>query len=506
MRKDPARIPLIANFCNKACSGLILLICMPFYLKYLGIEAYGILGFYMLLSFLLVPIESAIGTTINRQIAHLTAIETTSAKAADLFRSLEGTYWLICIFVGFSISYLSSSIAYNWVHPVQLSLHEVSQAIVLMGLCLSFQWPNSLYSSGLMGLQKQLLLNSVQIFFTFLKSVAAIAILAFIDSSLSAFFIWQLSITILHTVTLTILLWKYMPKDRGFLKARFCRKLLHESWPFISQTFFLTLTSTCIVSLDKLFISRYAPLEIYGYYILAYNLSNGICLMSLPFFHSLFPRFSQLVAQKKLVDLFKLYNNYSQIVAVLVLPLMILSVCFAKELIFIWTRDQQIAEKVAPFLRILVLGTGLNGLMNLPLALQCSFGWLKPVIWQNMLTLTVLFPIGFFAYQKMGVVAIASIWLIHNLCAVLILIPMIHRKLLPNRNNPRRKETYLFPLIAPFILNILAIKFLPRIESLYLLITILGCIGAISIAFSFCLTPVFRDWMRKKSSQGVLAE
>jgi O-antigen/teichoic acid export membrane protein len=505
MSKDPSRIHVMANFCSKACSGLILLICVPFYLKYLGIEAYGITGFYLLLSFLLVPIEAAIGTTINRHMAQLTVAENRSLEAADLFRSLEGVYWFICILVGLSISCLSNSIAYNWVHPIHLSLTEVAQAIVLMGICLSFQWPNSLYSNGLMGLQKQLLVNSVQIFFLFLKSVGTIVVLAFIDRSLRAFFVWQLSIVILHTLTLATLLWKYMPQGRGFLKACFCRKLLKQSWPFISQTFFLTLTSTCIVSLDKLLISRYASLETYSYYILAYNLSNGLYLMIQPFYYSLFPRFSQLIAKKKLVDLYELYKNYSQIVAILVLPLAILCVCFTKELIFIWVRNLQIAEKVTPIFRLFILGTACNGLMSLPLALQYSFGWLKAIIWQNIITLTLLFPIIFLFYERLGVLAVTSIWLIHNLCSIMIL-PIIHRKLIPASNYHWIKELCILPLIAPLVLNILAMSFLPKIESLYLLITVLSCLGIGSIAFSFCLTSVFRDWIRRRALPRILIE
>jgi O-antigen/teichoic acid export membrane protein len=506
MSKNHSRINLMANFCNKACSGLILLVCVPFYLKYLGIEAYGITGFYLLLSFLLVPIEAAIGTTINRQMAQLTAVENTRAEAADLFRSLEGVYWFICLLTGLSISCLSNSIAYNWVHPVHLSLTEVAQAVILMGICLSFQWPNSLYFSALMGLQKQVLVNSVQVFFTFLKSAGVIAVLAFIEPSLRAFFIWQLIIVILHTLTFAILLWKYMPQDRGFFRAHFCGKLLKQSWPFISQTFFLTLTSTCIVSLDKLFVSRYASLEVYGYYILAYNLSNGLYLMIQPFFYSLFPRFSQLIAQKKLVDLCKLYENYSQVVAVLVLPLAILCVCFTKELIFIWVRDPQIAEKVAPILRLFILGTACNGLMSLPLALQYSFGWLKAITWQNIITLTLLFPVMFLLYEKLGVLAVASIWFIHNLCSLLIL-PIIHRKLMPKSNkNHWIKKICILPLIAPLALNILAMNFLPKIESLYFLVTVLSCLGIGSIIFSFCLTSIFRDWIKTRSSPKILIE
>lgn len=500
MSRDHSKINLMANFCSKACSGLTLLVCVPFYLKYLGIEAYGITGFYMLLSFFLVPIEAAVGATINRQMAQLTVVENTRTDAADLFRSLEGVYWFICLLVGLSISCLSSSIACNWIHPIHLCAQEAAQAVTLMGICLSFQWPNSLYSNGLMGLQKQLLVNSVQIFFTFLKSIGVIAILAFVDPSLHAFFAWQLSIVILHTLTLVILLWKYMPQDRGFFRAHFCGKLLKQSWPFISQTFFLTLTSTCIVSLDKLFISKYASLEVYGYYILAYNLSNGLYLMIQPFFYSLFPKFSQLIAQKKLGDLYKLYENYSQIVAILVLPLAILCVCFANELVFVWIRNHQMAEKVAPILRLFILGTACNGLMSLPLALQYSFGWLKAIIWQNIITLTLLFPIMFLLYEKLGVLAIASIWLINNLCSLLVL-PIIHRKLIPKiSTNDWIKEICILPLIAPLALNILAMNFLPKIESLYFLITVLSCLGIGSIFFSFCLTSVFRDWIRKKSS------
>lgn len=506
MSRDHSKINLMANFCSKACSGLILLVCVPFYLKYLGIEAYGITGFYMLLSFFLVPIEAAIGATINRQMAQLTVAENIPLEVADLFRSLEGVYWSICLLAGLSISCLSNSIAYNWVHPIHLSLTEVAQVIILMGICLSFQWPNSLYSNGLMGLQKQLLVNSVQIFFTFLKSIGSIVILAFFDPSLDAFFTWQLSTVILHTLTLAILLWKYMPQNRGFFRAHFCGKLLKQSWPFILQAFFLTLTSTCIVFLDKLLISRYSSLEVYGYYILAYNLSNGLYLIIQPFYYSLFPRFSQLIAKKKLVDLYELYKNYSQIVAILVLSLAILCACFTKELVFIWVRDLQIAEKVAPIFRLFILGTACNGLMSLSLALQYSFGWLKAIIWQNIITLTLLFPIMLLLYEKLGVLAIASIWLIHNLCSLLIL-PIIHRKLIPKSStNHWIKEICILPLITPLALNILAMNFLPKIESLYFLIAVLSCLGIGSIFFSFCLTAIFRNWIRGRFSPKILIE
>jgi O-antigen/teichoic acid export membrane protein len=223
-----------------------------------------------------------------------------------------------------------------------------------------------------------------------------------------------------------------------------------------------------------------------------------------PFFYSLFPRFSQLIAQKKLVDLYKLYENYSQVVAVLVLPLAILCLCFAKELVFVWIRNHQIVEKVVPILRLFILGTACNGLMSVPLALQYSFGWLKAMIWQNIITLTLLFPIMFLFYEKLGVLAIASIWLIHNLCSLLIL-PIIHRKLIPkNSTNHWIKEICILPLIVPLALNILAMNFLPKIESLYLLTIVLSCLGIGSIIFSFCLTSVFRDWVRKKSSSEVL--
>jgi O-antigen/teichoic acid export membrane protein len=498
MSKDFSKIHVIANFCNKASSGLIVLICIPFYLKYLGIEAYGITSFYMLLNFLLVPIEAAISATVSRQMAHFTVTDKTGVQAADLFRSLEAVYWLICIIVGICISCSSSFIANHWVQPSLISLQEVTQTVFIMGICLSFQWPNSLYYSGLMGLQKQVLLNSVQIFFAFLKSIGGVLVLAFINQSLYAFFIWQLGITIIHTMTLAFLLWKYMPKDRGFLQAHFQGELLIQSWPFISQSFLLALTNTGILSLDKLFVSKYASLEVYGYYMLAYNLSNGLYFIIQPFFYSLFPRFSELVAQKKFTDLYKLYNNYSQIIVVLVVSLGILCACFAKELVFIWIRNQQTAEQVGPFFCIFILGTVGNGLMNMPIALQYSFGWLKPMIWQNIFTLAVLFPIVFLAYQKFGILAIASLWLVHNLCSIVVLVPIVHRKLLPSIVDHWAREVYLLPLVPSLLLNILAICFLPKIESLWRLMTILGCLAILSLSCSFCLTSIFRDWARKK--------
>ena len=57
---------VIANYIGRAWTSILGLLLIPIYLKFLGIEAYGLVGFYMALSSVIGILDLGIGGTMNR--------------------------------------------------------------------------------------------------------------------------------------------------------------------------------------------------------------------------------------------------------------------------------------------------------------------------------------------------------------------------------------------------------------------------------------------------------
>jgi len=155
---------IIANFGGKAWTALMSLAFVPLYIKFMGIESYGLVGIFASLLALFGILDMGLSTTLNREMARLSALPDKAREMRNLVRTLELPYWAVAVFIGIAVICLSGPIAHYWVKADKLTPATVKQALMIMGGVVAFRWPVSLYSGGLMGLQKQVLLNGINVF------------------------------------------------------------------------------------------------------------------------------------------------------------------------------------------------------------------------------------------------------------------------------------------------------------------------------------------------------
>ena len=91
---------LLAGLANSIWSALISLAVVPFYLKYLGMEAYGLIGFFVTTQAVLSLLDMGFSPTINREVARCSALGNL-AEAGKLMHTLAIVYW--CIAGGIAI-------------------------------------------------------------------------------------------------------------------------------------------------------------------------------------------------------------------------------------------------------------------------------------------------------------------------------------------------------------------------------------------------------------------
>ncbi|MEP6950980.1 MAG: oligosaccharide flippase family protein [Ginsengibacter sp.] len=450
---------IAANFAGNGWAALIGLLFVPIYLKYIGAEGYGLIGIFASLQVVLSLLDSGLSTTLNKEMAMLNALPGREQQMRNLVKTLGTIYWLLALIAGLIALCLSPLLAKYWVKPEELSIQTITYAFILLSVSLVFQFPCGFYSGGLLGLQRQVILNVIRIVFASLKSVGALLVLMFVSKSLLTFFGWTLLIAILQAFTLKYFLWYYLPDARS--KPIFDKQELKNIRRFAAGMIGISLTAILLTQIDKIILSRILSLEQFGYYSISCTLGLIIYQIVAPLTQSYFPKFSNLISLHKTEELKNLYHQACQMVSVLVFPVTFILVFFSKELIFIWTKNSITTENTWMTTAIYAYGTGMNGLMNIPYILTLSYGWTKLGFYQNIFFLIIMIPLTIFLALKYGAAGGAASWAIINTLYFFITPHLIHKRLLQEEILHWYWKDSLKPLLACLAVIIAAKYFIP---------------------------------------------
>lgn len=440
---------LIANFAGKGWAALMGIAFIPLYIKFMGIESYGLVGFFTTLQAVFLLLDLGLTTTLNRELARYSALPEKSQDMRDLVRTLEIIYWGLAFCIGAVVLALSPFIARVWVKADTLSVEVVQQSIMLMGLVMAFQWPLGFYSGGLLGLQRQVLFNILNaIWYTF-RFAGGVLVLWLVSPTVLTFFRWQIVVSAVSTGLMAMALWRSLPASHE--RAQFRISIWRSIWRFAAGMSGISVTVLLLTQLDKIILSKMLSLELFGYYTLAWTVANGLATLTSSVFTTMFPGFSQRVAVGDIEGLKQLYHRSCQLMSVLILPTAILVALFAQEILVVWTRNPVTVANTHILVSLLIIGSALNGLMNLPYALQLAQGWTSLAFYTNVISVIVLIPVLVVAISHYGAIGAAVVWVLLNSGYVIISIQIMHRRLLKGEQWRWYFEDTGLPLLAVLI-------------------------------------------------------
>ncbi len=440
---------LVAGVVNSAWSALIGLAVIPIYLRYLGIEAYGLIGFFVTTQMLLSLLDLGLAPTINREVARGTASGNLD-DARSLLYTLSKIYSITAFFIGLIVFALAPLIARYWFQDHNLDPETLTHAIMLMGLVVACRWPIGLYFGVLLGLQKIVLSSSINIVLVTMASLGAVLVLKFISPTIEAFFIWQSIIAIIHFLALRTFAWRAL----GHLKnKKFDLNQLKQIWKFTAGMSGVAITGVILIQVDKIILSKTLSLESFGYYSLAGVLASGLYVLLTPLFNAIYPKMSALVALEKTEDLTSLYRSGTQMFLSILFPIAITAAVLSKELIFIWTGNEKIATSTAPIVSILLAGTAFNGVMHFPYALQLAYGESRLPLIINGLLLTVMIPMVVTLSNLWGALGGAASWAILNAVYIFIGTWLTHKYLLKGIASTWLLKDVGLPLAVALLIN-----------------------------------------------------
>jgi O-antigen/teichoic acid export membrane protein len=429
--KSPSgfKLELVASFAGTGWAGLVQLACIPAYIKLMGIESYGLIGFYLVLQAMLQVLDLGLSPTMNREMARYSVQPEKAAEARDLVRTLEIGYWLIGLLIGAGILTAAPWLATNWIKAGAIPMRNVTRAVMLMGVLAVFQWPVSFYQGGLMGLRKQVLLNALKISAATLANVGAVLILWRISPTIQSFLLWQVCVSTGLVSALAIFLWRSLPSCERTARIDFA--VARNVRRFAAGMTGIAVISLVLTQADKVLVSKLFSLRMFGYYTLAWSVANGPLILSGCVFSVLFPRMSALVTTGDKNAISQSYHRGSQLMAVLILPIASVVAAFSFEILRLWTRNTETAANTAHVLTLLIVGSAINALLYLPYALQLAYGWTKLSIVAGLISISILILLMFPMTKHFGAAGAASIWAIINILNMVIAVPLMHRRLLP---------------------------------------------------------------------------
>jgi O-antigen/teichoic acid export membrane protein len=376
------------------------------YVARLGVEAYGVIGFFLSLQVVLQVLDLGLAPSVNRELARASAVGR-EQYSRTLLTTLARVYWWVAVLIAVALAAAAPLLASYWLGASRMPPTVIEQSLAIMGLVIAARWPVALYQSALIGLGRLAIASGVTASVNTVAVVASIAVLTFVSPTLPAFFATQALVAIAYALIMRMMAWRALGHDAT---VRPDWKVLRHLWRFSAGMGGVALTGIALTQLDKAILSNLLPLAQFGEYMLAVTAMNGLAALVSPVFSVIFPRLSALVAarQDEAVRLF--YLSGTQLFAGLYLPVAIALGLYAHDVVWIWTGNVGTADRVAPLLTLLCIGSAINGLMYFPYSLQLAHGLSRLPLLINSVLLMLLGPAVYVLANRYGAIGGAAVW------------------------------------------------------------------------------------------------
>jgi O-antigen/teichoic acid export membrane protein len=479
----------VANYVGTFCQVVLGFLFIPLYIKYLGIENYGLIGFSVSLSALLRLADLGLSSTLSREFARYSALPNYAWQMRSLLKTMQALYWCLSLLIGIVIVAVAPFITKYWINPGSLDSTVVQNAVVLMGLTAALQGPMSLYVGGVFGLQRHILGNLITITFAALRFGGVVLALALISPTLDIFFSFQLCIALIGSLASGIILWGCLPKiDTA---SRFQISQLQSVWRFAAGMSINSVLGLILFQLDKIILIKILPLKTFGYYAVASTAAIAVTYLGGPLFNTFLPRYTQLYVAGDDELLRATYRRSCRLNAIVMIPTVIILAFFSKEALLIWTQNADVANHAHLILSLLVIGYGLNQLACLPFALTVAAGWINLSVYTNAAAVLVIVPALIVATRFYEGAGAASVWIMLNCIYVFIYVNLLHSRLLKGEARQWYMGT-LLPIVLAVGIGWTGRHFMPAITGIWLVASV-GFMWIIAVVTAILASADLRD-------------
>jgi O-antigen/teichoic acid export membrane protein len=402
---------LLASYGSQIYVALVGLLMVPVYLRYLGAEAYGLVGFFAALQAWFQLLDIGLSPTLARETARFRGGATSALDLRRLLRGLEALFCALALVGGVTLALLSPWLASQWLQSEHLSGSEVRQAVLLMAMTVPLRWVGGLYRGALMGLEQLVWLGGFNAAAATARFVGVIAVLQFVSNDVVAFFTYQLVLGSLELLILWFRVRSSMPPGPSSESWRPAWLAVRRSFGLSSTVAISGIVWVLVQQIDKLVLSRMIPLRDFGYFMIAASAASAVTLLASPLAAALAPALARLHAQGNGDEVTRLYLRATLATGAVSMPVAAVLALHAPTVLMAWTGNAIATEFAAPLLGMYALGNALLTLAALPYYLLFARGRLLPHMLANLGLAVVLTTVVIIGARANGSVGAAFAWL-----------------------------------------------------------------------------------------------
>lgn len=479
---------ILANYASQLYVTAAGILMVPVYIRYMGAEAYGLVGFFAMLQAWFNLLDMGLTPTMARESARYHGGASTAMEYRRLARALEGVFAVVAVLGGGALFALSGAVAARWLNASQLPVDEVTSSLQLMALVVALRWMCGLYRGVITGAEKLVMLSGLNSLVATLRFVAVVPVLIFVSASPRAFFSFQLAVALFELLALAWFAYRLLPAIPQAQRIQWEWAPLKPVLKFSLSIAFTSSVWVLVTQTDKLVLSKILPLADYGYFTVAVLVASGIMVVSGPISSAVMPRMTRLQAEGRRDELISIYRQATRLVVVMAVPTALVLAFFAPQVLWAWTGDAALVQRAAPALRLYACGYGFLALGAFPYYLQYAKGNLQLHLIGNALFVLLLIPMVIWAATYHGITGAGWAWLVANGLYFFCWIPLVHRKFASGLHGGWLLNDIARPVLCGLIIAALISYCVPLSSARWLLVTELALIGLLLLALVFLMS------------------
>lgn len=484
---------IVANYISQLYVTIIGIVVLPLYLRYMGAEVYGLVGFFSMLQGFFNLLDMGLTPTLARETGRFRGGALDALTYRRLVKALEGIFLALTLVGACGLFLLSGLIATNWLIVKELPISEVHYSIQMMAIAVSLRWMSGLYRAQITGFERLVWLSGYNSVIATVRFVGVLAVLVFINTTPTAFFGYQLCVALIELTGLTIMSYRLLPPIPEGRRVAWSWAPLKPVLKFSLTIAFTSSVWMLVTQTDKLVLSKILPLADYGYYSLAVLVASGVMMISQPVSGAIMPRMAKLEAEGDHAGLIRIYRQSTQLVAVIASAACVTVVFCAEPLLVAWTGDKTLTQHAVPILVPYALGNAILAVSAFPYYLQYAKGNLRLHLIGNAGFLVLLIPTIIWFATHYGGVGAGYVWLTMNVIYFIAWVPLVHNKFAPGLNVSWFGRDVLVICVVATLVGYGLFSVMPTISNRLLLIAAIIGIGILVVLAGASASSVVRE-------------
>lgn len=376
---------------------------IPFYLKRLGPDQWGVVAICMAIQGFLGLLDAGLGQIMPRDIARIAGDRNSEARVFRVFSRAYFGMGLIGLVLGqASVPWLIE----HWFNQGQRMGDGAELALRLVLVQFLFQFANNAHSGYWNGMQAQKLANFRQCFFGTIKHAGALALV----------YLWRadaLAYLLPFALVSALEWWANRGTVRRELGALVDEKVVISDFRILATEAGIlalgVLVGMLLTQMDRIILSRTVSVASFGYYIIISNLGLAFSQLQYPLMRAFYPKISRSLKEKGKGNInIKKIGLYVAIACVL--PCLIAAI-MAPWLLTIWLGDSLIVEETLVPLRLILGAVAINSIYQLFYQQMLASGNFRMIIKINVSALVVVYLQLSILSKELGIVTGGIAWL-----------------------------------------------------------------------------------------------